>query len=282
MSWQLLTGISVILYSVSILFERKLLTAEQSRPIAFAIIFQLLIGSISGLIGLFSIFRIDWSVNIAPHFVLMILLYGIGNIFFFKSLKETEASKFTILFATHGFWTILGSSILLGEGLLPKQLVGAVLIFLSVVIVHAKQTKLSLVKGEVFALFSAILFGLANTNDRFLLHYFDTYSYTTISFVLPGLFLAILHPKDFAYAKQFLKKDFLPKLLLLTFLFSLSALAFFSALKIAPNSSQVASAFVTNVLLTVLLAVVFLRERKYLLQKALAAVVCFAGLMLIT
>jgi len=52
MSWQLLTAISVLLFSFSVLLRRVLLHHHKSDPIAYVIIFQGLVGILTGVYAL--------------------------------------------------------------------------------------------------------------------------------------------------------------------------------------------------------------------------------------
>ena len=283
MGWQLLILISVILYSISVLFQRVILKENESQPIAYSMFFQLLVGIVIGIIG-FVFADMSLPSNLASLFwnlVLMTFLYAFSNVFIFKSLKQTEASKFTIVFATRAFFTVLASSLLLKEFLTGTQFLGALLIFSGVVLVNLKSTKLSLDKGSLLALFAAIAFGIANTNDRYLLRSFNIYPYATLGFVAPFFLMSIIYPRELKHIKLFLSKKVLKKVLLLSVVYTVSAIAFFAALQVSSNSSQVASVNLTSVIITVILSVIMLKERSNLSQKIAGAVLSFVGLLLI-
>jgi len=283
MSWQILIGISVLLYSISVLLQRVILKEGSSKPIAYSIIFQLLTGIFITIVGfIFTNMTVPDLKPLLINLIIMTLLYGFANVFIFKSLKETEASKFTIVFATRALFTILASSIILQEILSVKQLFGALFIFLGVILVSLKSTKFSFGKGEWFALIGAVCFGLANTNDRFLLKSFDVYPYMTISFIAPALLIGLIYSKEIKYIPGFLKKSILPKIIILCTIYAFSAISFFAALKIGKTSSQVASVNLTSVIITVLLSIIFLKEREAIPKKILGAILSFVGLLLIS
>lgn len=184
MSWQILVAISVVLYSVSVLLQRVILKESNSKPIAYSIFYQFLIGLFMAIIGfLFADMRLPNLKPLSFNLILMAFLYGFSNLFIFKSLKQTEASKFTIVFATRTFFTILASSLLLKELLTGKQFIGVLLIFSGVVLVNLKSARVSFGKGEIFALLGAVCFGLANSNDRYLLRHLDLYPYMAVCFI---------------------------------------------------------------------------------------------------
>ncbi len=137
MSWQLLVGISVLTYSVSILLQRVLLKENKSDPIAYSIVFQIITGLIVGVFALFRGFSIPNLLPILPNLILMIFLYGVGNIFVFKALKNLEASDFTIIFASRTLWTIIAAIIFLKERAdLFKKLIGSVISFIGVILLR--------------------------------------------------------------------------------------------------------------------------------------------------
>jgi len=283
MSWQLFISVSVILYSISVLIQRLILKEDQSNPVSFSIFFQFLTGVVIGIAG-FIFSDMSLPSNLSPlllNMALMIVLYGFANIFIFKSLKVTEASVFTILFATRGFFTVLASSLLLKEFLTGLQLVGALLIFISIILVNYKSKRFSFGKGELLALLGGVIFGLANTNDRYLLNHFNVYPYVSIGFIAPSLLMATIYPKELRGIKELIKKGTLGKMFLLSTLYAASAVTFFYSLQITSSSSQVASINLTNIVLTVLLSIIFLKERSNIPKKAVGAILTFIGLLLL-
>ena len=283
MSWQLLILISVVLYSISVLLQRVILKENESRPIAYSIFFQLLVGIVIGIVG-FLFADMSLPSNLGSLFwnlLLMTFLYGFSNVFIFKSLKQTEASKFTIVFASRAFFTVLASALLLKEFLTGTQFVGALLIFSGVVLVNLKSSKFFLDKGSLLALFGAITFGIANTNDRYLLKSFNIYPYITLAFIAPFFLMSAVYPKELKHIKLFLDKKILKKALLLSVVYAFSAAAFFAALQASSSSSLVASVNITSVIVIVMLSAIFLKERDNLPKKIVGAILSFIGLLLL-
>jgi len=243
---------------------------------------------LSGLmIGGFGLFFADMSFpsNIKPliiGLILMTVLYSFGNVFIFQSLKRMEASRFTIIFSSRAFFTVLASSLLLGEFLTPKQMMGTLLIILGVILVNIKSARLTFSKKEIVALLAAASFGFGISNDSFMLKTFNLYPYVFLAFVIPALFIMILNPYTIKNMKVFLKKDVFIKMILLCVLYSIQAILYFSALQISKNSSRIASIGLIGVIVTVLMAIVFLKEKENLAQKLLGAGFSFIGLLLIT
>lgn len=118
-TWQVFIFASVVLTSVATLLQRVLLKDEKSDPVSFSIFFQLLTGLLIGVFGVFfsdMSFPPQWS-GVWFNIILMTVLYALGNVFIFKSLKLIEASTFTVIFASRALFTTLASTMLLHEGL---------------------------------------------------------------------------------------------------------------------------------------------------------------------
>lgn len=284
MSWQVLISVSVILYAISVLMQRVLLKNEESDPISFSIFFQvgvslvigLLVLAIQGAIKLPHVEGILWSVG------LMTLAYAFANIFIFKSLKVTEASRFTVIFTSKTLFAIIASTFIFKEGLTYMQWLGALLIVLGVATVSWQNVSKKINRGDLYAVVAAISFGIANTNDRFLVRYFDPYTYVVIGFFLPAVFIALAYPKKIAGMRLFLRFSNVWKMILLCLIYGLSAVAFFAALQVAPNSSQVFTINSFGAIITVVLSILVLRERSAFAKKIIGVVTSVIGLFLIS
>ncbi len=281
MNWQILLTISVFTYSISVLLQRVLLKKDKSDPIAYSIVFQLLTGVLIGIYALFNGFTTPNLIPLIPNLILMTILYGAGNVFIFSALKMIDASEFTIVFASRALWTIVGAIIFLKESFSTQQVLGTILIILSVFLVSWKKQKFSLNKGFIFSVLAAVSFGLAFTNDAFIVNNFDVPSYLTIAFIIPSLAVWAVYPKSTGKMKPLFEKETLLKLGLLGVFYAISAITIFLAYQVGKNASQIAPLNQTATIVTVVLSVVFLKEKTDLLRKLLGAIISFAGVVLV-
>src|SRR5688572_26831534 len=136
MTWQVFLAISVVFFSLSTVLQKIVLREEKTDPIAFSIIFKLLSGLI---IGAFKLFTGGFSFpnwqSLIFNLVAMVIISTVANVAIFLSLKKIEASQFTVIFSTRVLFTIIASSLFLGEGLNPLQMLGTFLVLAGVVIV---------------------------------------------------------------------------------------------------------------------------------------------------
>lgn len=284
MSWQILIALSVLLYSFSVLLQKVLLKDDNSDPISFSIFFQVGVSMVIAVLVFFlkgGIVIPDLS-GIWIYVLLMGVLYGLANVSVFKSLKLTDASQFGVLFQSKNLFAIIGTSLIFNEMLTTKQWIGALLLIAGVIIVSLNKTKFKLDKGSVLALLAGLLFGAANVNDRFLVSYFDPYSYVVVGFLFPAILVSVFYPKKLTGIKMFLKKAYLFKMVVLCLVYGLSATAFFAALSKTGNASQLFSINAFSVITVVVLSIVLLKERDFMPRKILGAILSLIGLLLVS
>lgn len=280
MPWQLLTAISVTTLSISVLLQRLLLHKDKSDPFAYVVVFQ---GLVAFIVAIYAIFNgFVWPDFGKYWFAILatILLYGAGHIAYAKTLQIVEASIFSILFATNAIWTMLMGLILLNEHLNSSQVLGVVMIFASVFMLAERRGKLKLDRGILLGLLTGLLFGFATAAWAWVGRRADAASWTAISFLGPSLVVLATHPKATKEIKSFLSGAKLIKVLFLGFFFSISAVTLLLAFQ-RGNVSLVAPLQQTTIIITTVLAVIFLHERNRLWLKFTAAIICFLGISLI-
>lgn len=280
MDWQLLTAISVITLSVSILLQRLLLHNDKSDPFAYVVIFQ---GLVAVLVAIYAVIHGFHMPDFGKYWfgiTATVLLYGAGHIAYAKTLQRVEASIFSILFATNAIWTMFMGLFLFHEHLTTMQIIGVIFIFASVGMLAERKGAFKFDKGIVLGLITGLLFGFATASWAWVGRHTDAASWTALSFAGPSLVVLATHPKSVTKMKPFLSGTKLTRMTLLGVLFSISAVTLLTAYQ-KGNVSLVAPLQQTSIIVTILLAVIFLHERTRLWQKSLAALVCFIGVLLI-
>lgn len=280
MNWQILVAISVITYSISVLLQRVFLKNDKVDSVAFSIIFQLATGLLILVYAILRGFSVPNLVPLIPNLILTIILYGAGNVLIFKALKVVEASEFTIVFATRTIWTITAAILLLGEHFSLSQVLGTLLILSSLILVSWRKG-LKPGSGVLLSLTAAAFFGLAFINDAFIIRNFDVPSYLSIAFIAPALAIWMLFPKSTIKMRLMIEKKFLEKLAILSIFYAVSAITIFLAYQVGRNAAQIAPLNQTSTILTVILAIVFLKEGTQLGKKLLGAILSFIGIVLV-
>ena len=281
MSWQLLTLISVLSLSVAIILQRVLLHKNKIDPFAYAVIFQGIVGVLLMVAALGAGFKLPGIETMIVPAILSIVLFGIGHIVYAKTLQKVEASAFSILFATQAIWIMILGIALLQESLTILQVLGTVLIFLSVGLLVKRIGTVFQEKGVWLGLLTGLLFGIATAAWSYVGRYTDTLSWAAISFVVTALVTFLVRPKSIKKIKPLLKSKVLLILIVLAVFYGIGSLAMLYAYK-EGTFALVSPLRQTGIIVTVLLALVFLpTERNRIGRKILAALICTIGVVLI-
>lgn len=282
MSWQLLVAISVITFSFSTILQKILLKDNKSDPVAYSIVFQILVGLLIFVYAVSRGFRIPDFTNLYLNVILLIILYGVANAYIFKALKYSEASEFTVLFATRTLWTILGAIIFLKEKVNINIIIGAVFIFISILLISWKKHKIKINKGQFYSIIAAVFFGLAFVNDAYILrNKIDVPSYLAIGFILPALAMWLVNIKLTVKMKPLFEPKTLVRLFILAVIYSISAITIFIAYQLGKNAAQIAPLNQTSTILTGILGILILKETAGVYKKIIASIIAFIGVVLI-
>jgi len=280
MAWQLLTGISVITLSISVLLQRLLLHQDKSDPVAYGIVFQALVGIILLCYALVAGFHgLDFAKYWFP-ILSTFLLYAVGTVVGAFTLRNVQASIYSILFATNAIWVAAISLPLFHVSITPLQLLGIALIFASTAFLFEYTGKFKFDRGVLLGLLTGFIYGLATVAWVYIDKHADPASWSAISFIGPALVLLIAKPASVRKMKPFLNRSTLIRMTFLGILYSISALTVLLAYKHG-NAALIAPLQQTSIITTVVLAIIFLRERNRLWQKAIATLICFIGVLLV-
>lgn len=281
MSWMFFALLSVLLFSISSLLQRVLMKEEQSDAHAYSIAFQLLGAVVVGVFAITQGFEFPPIDTYPVNFLLLAVLYGTGTLCLFNAYKHLGASEVTIITSSRTIVTIISAVLILNEVFDLQKAAGTILILTSILVISDKIGKIKLDKGFFYALGMSVCYGLAITNDTFLLSHVNVYSFTTIGFLLPGLFLILVNPKKIKKLNTFFKTKVFLKLLLMTASYGIAALLFYSAINHGATASQITPILQSTVIITVILAMVFLKERTNILKKCIGATLVTIGVILL-
>lgn len=281
MTWFFWTILSVITTALANLFQRVVMRKKDSDPFGTTIIFQFLCGI---LVALFALSKGFVFPSPGIHFWNLLasaVLWGLSSLYLFKAYQLLESSEIAIITACGAVVTIIASIFFLGETFTLSQFIGTTLIIVSVILINIQKRKtFTLKKGIVYAFIAVVLSGLAVTNDAFILRTYDVVSYTTLGFLLPGVLLLILRPSAIITFKRLSQIEFARPMVLLSLFYTAQAITYYMALTGA-GASQVAPIYRANIILTVLLAVLFLKEKDRLFVKFISAILVTTGVLLI-
>jgi drug/metabolite transporter (DMT)-like permease len=282
MSWQLLLTIGIFTASITTILEKILIDKGKNDVVAYSIVFQFISGILIGIYAIFRGFEIpNIPLSMVDNLIFMFFIFAFGVVFVFKALKYTEASTESVLMSSRSLWTIIFAIIFLNEKFSLSQVAGSILIIFSVGLISMNSFKFKLGKGEIYTLLAAICFGVGFVNDAILLKDWNVPTYLCISFIGTGLAIALIHPKSFRNMKNFVRQGSLNRIIVISLIYSVSVIAVYQAYTLGKNAAQLAGLYEMAVILTVVLATIFLKERSNLPKKLIAAVVSVVGVFLL-
>lgn len=280
MSWFFLTLLSVFIVSIANILQRVLMKGDKSDPFSYAIVFHFLLGIVNLLFAVLNGFHLPPLDGSLVLFIVAAALWGIGTVFVFKALQLLESSEVTILTSVRALVTITASILFLHETFNWQKALGTLIILASVFFVTNLKRGMTFNKGVLYSMAMAFFYGLAVVVDVFNLKNYDPISYLAVANFFIGTILLLFYPKIFRQWKGFVKPTFLKKMLPLGIFSSIQAIAYYYALTKGP-SSQIAPINQAQVIVTVLLAAILLKERDHLFRKLIAAALVTVGVILL-
>jgi len=284
MTWQLLITISIISGVATSILQKFILKNKAFSALAFTAIFEILVGSVIGIVLLFKGFRFENFVHVYPNLILMVIVYVLANLSKYTAIKRIEISTFTILFQFSAFITVLFSILILREPFSLLQFLGLILIISAITLVTIKNNRLDLSfnRGMAIALASAFIFGVAFANDAYILRTNDVLTFTFLAFMIPGVILALAQIKQIKpIVKVVTNRKVYPILIFTAILYAIGTIAVYAAYQNARNAGQIISLNQMTTILVVLTAAILLREKKSIAKKILAAIMSAIGVILL-
>lgn len=271
--------LAVAILSVSALFQRLAMKKEGSDPIASSIIFQLLLTAGSVFVVLFTGFSLP-DASKWPYFLASGALYAFGSYFIFRASKAIEASELIILGGFGTIASLTASYIFLGERLTLLQWTGALCILGAIMLVNYQHKNFRFHLGSLFALLGSTLYGFAVVFDGFILRTYDSFSFLPIVSLLPALILIVSFPKSARFVFSSLRKID-RHLVTYSILYICGAELFYIALTHGALVSQLTTVIRSSIIVTVILAMVFLKETSHPVKKFLGAILTTIGILII-
>ena len=281
MTWLFFILLSVGFASISSILQKILMKNEKSDTVSYAIMFQFIFGTFNLLFGLWHGFVFpEISLNLF-FFLLAGLLWGFGTMFLFKAYQKLEASEVVILTSTRSLITVVAALIFLNESYTINNVIGTILILLSIVLVTKLKKGIKLNRGVMYSFAVVVFYGLAVVVDASNVKNYDAISYSVIMAYLPGVVLLCLYPQAIKKFSSIRNLTFSKKMVSLCLFYSVQSIAFYSALSNGGNASQIGPIIQAQVIITVILAIIFLKERDHLLRKFIGAVLVTIGVILL-
>lgn len=282
MAWQGYLLLSILFLSLNSLFHRSLMKEDNSDPILQAIVFLTIGGLISLLIAYFR-GKLSFSIPSVVYLILFLfsIVSAIAYSLKYSGYKLLGASEVVILASTSKLWNVFGASLFLNEDLSAQKILGTVVILVGVCIVMFKNREFKINRSVIAILLSALFFAVADILGYKVLKTVDASIFQIYFYFLPVLALLIYSPKIIFKIKYYFKFSRATRVILLSIFDTLGMLFLFFAYQNGGQASIIAPLSAIKIIVTVILAMLFLRENDNKLNKVLGSAVATVGVMLL-
>lgn len=280
MNWLTLLTASVVLKAGGAVFRRRLLGRVNSAdPNVSAAFFNLVAGVILLAVALVVGFEPFDIAALWIWIAINILAAVVADVLQFNALKHIGAGDFALIESTRVIWTVIGATLLLGEGLTGVQILGGLLVLGANILVlwpqrsHEAMSYLGLTLATSFA----AIYGLATIVDRVLFQQVDVISYLAVALLVQGVILSLVYYRRMSRASELLNRQNLIPFLGDVLFFVPSIVLLLEAVKRTDNISLLSALLPLTIVLSVVLAALFLGERSFLKYKIVGAIIATAG-----
>jgi drug/metabolite transporter (DMT)-like permease len=282
MSWLGFTLLGILVFSPKSLLYRALMKDEQSDPYAQSMVFFGLGGTFALI---FSLFYGGFQYKITPTqlllFVPLTVCATVGPVLLFKGYQILEASEVSILQSSQKLWAVLGAFLLLQEPFSLKKILGTLVIVIGIALSLWRGKKFQVNAGVALILLATLFYAGMDLVSYYLVRDFDAISLIVYVCYLPVFVLLLLRPQAIKKIAFYFKPKYAVGVSVLALCDMVGTLCFFFAYQVGRNVAQIVplAGFIT--INSVLLGIIFLKERTYLPNKIVGAVVTVAGAVLV-
>ncbi|MEK7140971.1 MAG: EamA family transporter [Patescibacteria group bacterium] len=285
MNWLLLTLLAVTSRATYSIATKILSHDVKVSPITQSLLLTAFAGllslALSPLIGGLSFTGLN---HFLVPVILVICAQAVGNILYFKGMKNLDASTAQIAFSSILLWGTILSVIFLNSIFSPLQLIGIVLLLIAILLVQYNKGKIIFNRSFFYIVASAVFFAVFQVASADLSKSLSIGTYLVLANLGPSLIIGVMYfniiKKDFLLLKSQVKKTFAK-----TFFASGTSLLYFFfsylAYTYAPSRGIVVVLLTTQVVLSVLFGIFFLKEKENKVRKLSAGVLAFLAGVLI-
>jgi drug/metabolite transporter (DMT)-like permease len=282
MSWLGLTLLGILVFSPKGLLYRTLMKDDQSDPYAQSVVFFGLGGTMALIISLLrGGFQYRITADQLLLFVPLTACATVGPVLLFKAYQRLEASEIAILQSSQKLWAVLGAFLLLGEPFSVNKVLGTVVIVIGIGITLWRGTRFQMNEGVALVLAATLFYAGMDLVSYYLARDFDAISLIVYVCYLPVATLLLVRPRTLAKISYYFTPRYALGVSLLALCDTVGTLCFFYAYQVGRNVAQIVPLAGLITINSVLLGIVFLKERANIPNKVVGALVTVLGALLV-
>jgi drug/metabolite transporter (DMT)-like permease len=245
-------------------------------------LYQILVGV---MILIYALASGNWYIELSLHNLILIGmsvgLFTVSASLWYYSIQRIPVSTTTIVLSTRSIFALLLGFVLLGETVTFRQLGGMGLILAGVIYSQYSNRLTTNIYYLLILLANALIASTANIVDRLATKSMNLYMYLMFAFIFPGMIMMIFQRIKHKQIHLNITKGYLYHILTVSILIFFGSLFYLIGLSKAPSTGMAVFVNQTRVVLTVILAALFLHERSHLKQKVVSSFLCLGGLYLL-
>jgi len=285
MSWVILTILAIFFRAIYSLATRVLTNNIKVSSVAQSVLLTVLASilslTLSPFLGgiNFSHFNQIWIPAL-----LMIVSSSIGNIIYFKGQEALDTGTTQIAFSSIVIWGALLSLSFLGSHFSFLQVFGVLLLLMSIILIQYKKTTFIFSPAIFYIIASAFVFAIFQVTSAEVAKVLPAGTGLPLEYIGSTILMFGLYPKkvlkDFGSMKINYKNTLKSGLFasgstLLYYLFAYLAYA------VAPDRGIVVLLLTTQVIVSVILGIIFLKEKEGMKRKLFAGAIAVVASILI-
>jgi drug/metabolite transporter (DMT)-like permease len=183
MHYLLLTALAISSRSFYSIFIKVMSNKMQISPITQSFLVLILAGFLSLAIGPF-ISEYDFTAlpSIWPLLLVLITSQAFGNVIFFKGLKDLDSGTSQIAFSSILIWGALLSLLFLGSSFSLYQIIGIILLLVSIFILNYSNKKISISHSFLLVMVSSLLFATFQVSSAEVSQTISTATYLVVMY----------------------------------------------------------------------------------------------------
>ncbi len=284
MPWYIyaLSGVAVLALSDVV---RRVALSHKNKLDFYSSAFLLSVSTGLGLLIYNVIFGFDMPPvqNFLPVFILNIALAFVGWLTSQKALAHIGVGEYTILLTSRLIVTWVASVVLFGVGLTLLESLGAFVIMAAIFVVFFRKNLFNdqSKTGILFATATAFIYGIGILTDQVIYREAEPASYLLITFIINSFIFILLRPTVIGSLKHLMWPGHRHHYLGFGILCSVGLTLIFTSLKIADNAPLVSALFLLQIIVSVILGSILLKERKDMTRRAIGSVLAVVGALII-
>lgn len=281
--WLVFAILSGISGSIQTILRKSFASDKKVDIVAFGTVFPVITGI---LLFVYAILTGQYEVpafsGIELNWVILIVSYSVAATLTNLAFRYADASEISPLTSSGTAWTLLFSYLILDEDITITKIIAIAIIVFGVYILYDKKGKYKWNKGHIFAIMSAVLWGLAFVNDVFIIKKSPSIiSYLPYAYLLPGIATILFRVKSLKNVPALLKGRNLVYILILSILAAAGYGLKFLAYEQGGEASVISIILRGQLVLVTVISYFLLKEKSRMLNKVIGTLLILAGVLIV-